>query len=181
MFRSFTKSNRHNNSDTTDWLYLKLPFISEQIDRKISTIFRNENLKVRITHRSHNLRHALWTPKANAECKRQRCPIAHTGNCFKRNCIYKILCTICNEFYIGSTIRHLHDRIKEHFNSSNSSVYKHIITCHNKPNSSKTIISIIARESDPVNLRLNEAFYIRKLQPTINSRAELTELNELLF
>ena len=82
---------------------------------------------------------------------------------------------------IGRNIRHLNDRIKEHFENSNSSVYKHIITCYKKSNSFKTSISIIAREPDPVNVRLNEAVFIRKLQPTINSHAELTELNELLF
>ena len=179
--RSLKKPSCHNKSDTTDWLYLKIPFISEQIDRNISKIFQNENLKVRLTHRSHSLRHALPTPNANAQCKRQQCPIAHTGNCFKQNAICNILCTKCNDFYIGSTIRHLHDRIKEHFENSNSSVYKHFITCQYKPKCSKTFISIIAREPDPVNLRLHEAFFIRKLQPTINSRAELTELSELLF
>ena len=75
----------------------------------------------------------------------------------------------------------LHDWIKKHFENSNSSVYKHFITCHNKPNSSKTFISIITREPDPVNLCLHEAFFICKLQPTINSRTELSELSKHLF
>ena len=119
---SLKKPNCNDKSKTTDWQYLKIPFISKQNDRKISKIFRNKNLKVRLTHRSHSLRHALGTPKANPQSKRQQCPLAHTGNCFKRNCIYQILCTKCNDFYIGSTIRHLHDRIKEHFENSNSSI-----------------------------------------------------------
>ena len=31
-----------------------------------------------------------------------------------------MLCTNCNGFYVGCTIRHLHDRIKEHFENINS-------------------------------------------------------------
>ena len=52
---------------------------------------------------------------------------------------------------------------------------------HKKPDNSKTLISVIMQEPDLINLRLQEAFFIRKLQPTINSRAELTELNKLYF
>ena len=37
------------------------------------------------------------------------------------------------------------------------------------------------RENDPVNLRLHEAYYIRKYKPGLNSREECTELNDLLF
>ena len=35
--------------------------------------------------------------------------------------------------------------------------------------------------SDPVNLRLKEAYYIRKLRPEINNREERSERTELLF
>ena len=36
-------------------------------------------------------------------------------------------------------------------------------------------------ENDPANLRLYEAFYIRKYKPILNSREECTEFAELLF
>ena len=36
-------------------------------------------------------------------------------------------------------------------------------------------------ENDPANLRLQEAFYIRKYKPTLNSREECTEFADLLF
>ena len=36
-------------------------------------------------------------------------------------------------------------------------------------------------ENDPANLRLFEAFYIRKYKPTINSREECSEFADLLF
>ena len=40
---------------------------------------------------------------------------------------------------------------------------------------------IVARETDPVNLRLKEAFCIRKQKPEIDSREECSELTDLLF
>ena len=42
-------------------------------------------------------------------------------------------------------------------------------------------VTIIAKERDPENLRLKEAYYIRKLRPEINNREERSELTELLF
>ena len=42
-------------------------------------------------------------------------------------------------------------------------------------------VKIVTRETDPVNLRLKEAFYIREQKPEINSREECSELSDLLF
>ena len=42
-------------------------------------------------------------------------------------------------------------------------------------------VTITEKERDPVNLRLKEAYYIRKLRPEINSREDGRELTELLF
>ena len=36
-------------------------------------------------------------------------------------------------------------------------------------------------ENDPINLSLYEAFYIRKHNPTLNSRKESREFADLLF
>ena len=36
----------------------------------------------------------------------------------------------CGNFYNGSTTRFPHDRVKEHLTNDNSSVKKHLITCH---------------------------------------------------
>ena len=62
-----------------------------------------------------------------------------------------------------------------------SSVYKHFTNKNNHDTeniSSKVTIAVIAKDRDPVNLRLKEAFHIRKQKPDINScekRSELTD------
>ena len=86
----------------------------------------------------------------------------------------------CNQHYIGSTTRFIHDRVKEHLNSEISPVKKHISTCQNKDFKGIEIKTIVL-ENDPVNLRLFEAFYIRKYKPTLNSREECSEFADLLF
>ena len=100
--------------------------------------------------------------------------------CLLRNAVYQITCNNCNQHYIGSTIRFIHDRVREHLNNDNSSVKKHLSQCQNKVYKGIEIKSIVL-ENDPANLRLLEAFYIRKYKPTMNSREECSEFADLLF
>ena len=73
----------------------------------------------------------------------------------------------------------------EHGKDENSSVFKHLLTC--LPNQSvfrslkSTAIRFLARDSDPINLRLKEALLIRQHQPGLNSREEAQELMNLLY
>ena len=106
--------------------------------------------------------------------------ISDTRLCLLRNAVYQITCKNCNQHYIGSTTRFIHDRVREHLNNDNSSVKKHLSKCQNKVHKGIEIKSIVL-ENDPANLRLFEAFYIRNHKPTINSREECSEFADLLF
>ena len=99
---------------------------------------------------------------------------------FLRNAVYQLSCNNCGQQYIGSTTRFIHDRVREHVNNENSSVKKHIHSCQNKDDKG-TEVKLIMSEHDPANLRLYEAFHIRKYKPTLNSREECTEFADLLF
>ena len=59
------------------------------------------------------------------------CPIGDPNICQKTYTIYCLICLKCHNFYIESTIRPLHIRIKEHLNTHASSFYKHLIKCKN--------------------------------------------------
>ena len=79
--------------------------------------------------------------------------------CLRRNAVYPLTCNSCDQQYIGSTTRFMHDRVREHINNENSSVKKHTYSCQNyKGIDGKITMS----ENDPANLRLYKAFYIRK-------------------
>ena len=173
---------RNSPPPNVDWSYLKVPYISERLNHKITNIFRKEGIPVRVAHRSYTLRQALSRNGTQAEriCTGDNCPTSKTKLCLLRNAVYQITCNNCNEHYIGSPTRFIHYRVKEHLNSENSSVKKHISTCQNKDYKGIEIKTIVL-ENDPVNLRLFEAFYIRKYKPTLNSREECSEFADLLF
>ena len=100
-------------------------------------------------------------------CTRANCPISSTKLCLLRNAVYQIMCSNCNQHYIGSTTRFIHDRVREDLNNGNSSMTKHISKCQNKVYKGIEIKTIIL-EKYPANLRLFEAFYIRNYKPTID-------------
>ena len=166
--------------DHTDWSYLKIPYISERLNHKITNIFRKENIPVRIAHKSHTLRQALSHTSTERKCTRDNCPISNTGLCLRKNTVYQLTCNSCGQQYIGSTTRFIHDRVREHINNGNSSVKKHMSSYQNGDYKGINV-KIILSENDPANLRLYEAFHIRKYKPTLNSREECTEFADLLF
>ena len=114
------------------------------------------------------------------KCTRDKCSISNTGLCLRRNAVYQLTFISCDQQYISSTTRFIHDRVREHLNNENSSVKKHIYSCRNK-DYKNIYVNIIMSENDPANLRLYEAFYIRKCKPTLNSREECGEFADLLF
>ena len=59
--------------------------------------------------------------------------------------VYQLTCSSCDQQYIGSTTRFIHDRVKEHLNNKNSSVKKDYKGIE---------VKIIMSENDPANLRL---------------------------
>ena len=167
-----------NNNTGTEWSYLKIPYISERLNHRITNIFRKENIPVPIAYKSYALRQALSHSSTEGKCTRDKCPIANTGLCLRKNAVYQLTCNSCDQQYIGSTTRLILDRVREHINNDNSSVKKYISSCQN--NDYKGInIKIIMSENDPDNLRLYEAFYIRKYKPTLNSREECTECTDM--
>ena len=170
---------KHSHRSTPNWLYLRIPYISDAIDRKIKRIFKDEEVPIRVIHKSTSLRQILAPRNRHEACNRTKFPIANDKICNLRGVVYKIRCNQCHKTYIGSTIRKLHDRIKEHMDKSESSVFRHLSETHNGSNDIST--TIIARDNDVVLLRLNEAYFIRKEKPQLNSREESSELADLMF
>ena len=133
-------------------------------------------LDVRLCHNFFTLRNALRLKDPVPICNLLNCPVRDPKLCCQRNVVYELKCNKCSSKYIGSTIRDLHTRIKEHFNNNWSSVFRHKQNCK-----SDFSISIINRDHDRANLRLREGVMIRKLSPAINSRAESEEMSDFLF
>ena len=114
------------------------------LTRKITGIFKRQNIPVRVAHKSYTLSQALSHNKTERKCNRPNCPIADTNLCLQRNTVYQLTCKDCGEYYIGSTTRFLHDRTKEHLANDNSSVKKHLTT-HHRINNHNIEVKVITR------------------------------------
>ena len=101
--------------------------------------------------------------------------------CYRQNIVYKFQCLLCNQFYIGSTIQCLHDRIREHTIQNRSSIYKHLHLykieklLHNQNYN----IEILAEAKDTVTLRITEGLLISQLKPEINAKHETEDLTTI--
>ena len=69
---------------------------------------------------------------------------------------YRLIYFKCHNSYIGSTIRPLHIRIKEHLNTRASSFYKKLIKCTNNDYNFSIKIEGIVRNVG--NLRIKKAY-----------------------
>ena len=133
------QSSKSNGSDLTSSLH---PFC-EQIERKKTTekqisksnTFRKEGIPLRVAHKSYTLdqKSSLSQQQQGTDMHEGQLPyLQHQYLCLLRNAVYQITCNNCNQHYIGSTTRFIHDRVKELLNNDNSSVKKHISKCQTK-------------------------------------------------
>ena len=106
----------------TEWSYLKTPYFSERLNYRITKIFLKEGIPVRVAHKSYTLSRAISHNNKERICTRANCPISGTKLCLTRDAVYQITCSNCNQHYIGSTTRFIHDRMRKHLNNDNSSV-----------------------------------------------------------
>jgi hypothetical protein len=54
------------------------------------------------------------------------CTLNELTLCLKKNVVYEVECNRCHGTYFGSTIRPLHQRIKEHLQQTSSAVFQHL-------------------------------------------------------
>ena len=170
--RNKRKTTRNNNKI----FHLDIPFISDELNAFIRRTYNKYGIQVRIHHRQNSLRQIL-SKKPSQDCSLKNCTLNNKKLCMQRNCVYEIGCP-CGEFYIGSTKRDLHIRIKEH-TYKNSSVMKHLNICGNQ--TSDLCIKILSRNKDIVDARIHEAMTIHKRKPTINSKEELIDFKDILY
>lgn len=181
------KNNRPNSSrDKNTCSFLKLNYINDCTDRKIRKLIQRYKIPAKLVNKSNqtiynNLRFkSKQTKHPNCEiCDRLPDRIL----CTTRHLVYKFTCHLCNDFYIGQSNRPFKFRFNEHCrsllnkNKNNSALAEHVLQKHHSVNC--TIddfdLSIIDKCNDPVDTRLTEARYIKRLSPQINRKHELID------
>jgi hypothetical protein len=161
---------RNQPNDGKDMLFFQMPFISDRLNQKIRRIFQQEGLNTIVYSKNQNLRQTLnRKPNDSTTCTLTACPVSDPKLCHRMNVVYQIQCTACQKRYIGSTIRQLHQRVKEHLTSDKSSVKRHLPTCST---TAGIAIKILSHDNDEKNLRLREAILIMDLNPELNAKEE---------
>ena len=72
------------------------------------------------------------------------CICGGKGICDQKNCVYLIVCRICQKEYCGETSKTLRSRVKAHCPQTSSNVYRHFQREHYKqPSAPDLVISIL--------------------------------------
>ena len=131
VVRRTTKTKCSHDVNNSNTIYLKLPFVNEQLKRRALTVLRNvgiKNIKISFIN-GLSLARVFAPRKESLDCKPncETCSMALKSNkCFKKNVVYQISCCYCDLKYIGETGRTIGSRIKEHLKMSKQTVYVHL-------------------------------------------------------
>ena len=174
-----TEKQRYEGEKSSDVVHFRFPYISDEIDRKVKRIFREENINVRLTRKGYTIRQYLNKTNKRNPCTLTGCILKDPNICSRKNVIYQITCNTCNSTYIGSTIRHLHIRVREHLSNKSSSVYKHLRSCGN--NGNNISVQVLSSDHDCCNIRIREAIFIKKFKPKINNKEEQDAFSDFLY
>jgi len=166
------KQKRKNKINNSFPLYVNIPFVSDNFNWRMKHALQLIHPNIRIyTKENTNLRSFLTKrPTKDTECNKRRCIINNRNICERRFVVYSVICDICQQEYIGSTIRQLHDRIQEHMRSSPSTaISEHIQTCGSQK---QLHVTVICQQRNEASLRVAESLWIYRKKPALNRRDE---------
>ena len=120
----------------------------------------------------------VTTPLEPLECH-SKCAGCKTSDgkasCKSRMVVYKLVCLVCLEQYLGETYREFWERIKEHLSavskdSDDLTISTHFRECHpDVPITQRNFNSMILKKCyDCCTLKIAEALLISDIDPSIN-------------
>lgn len=114
--------------------YLNLPFRVERADHKIRRNFTREGFNICIVRRSTTILDIIRSnSQATGGQDLQVDFLPHgmkAGKCLIKDCVYQITCLPCELYNVESTIRPLHERIREHIaNGRGSTIHDRLTAC----------------------------------------------------
>ena len=161
---------------------LQLPFINDSFNAVARRILNRNGLDtIRITNpRLITIQQLASKKEPQATCTLRKCPIQPPQTaCTTSHVVYEVTCLICMATYIGSTARALHTRAREHLynikrkEADKSALAEHYIKQHHTATERPEIkFKVLCSTRDGLRLRIEEAYWIRRLQPAINRKKE---------
>ena len=91
----------------------------------------------------------------------------------RSNVVYKLTCPSCNASYVGQTVRHVQQRVREHLGSKGI-MKSHFDACGVDPLSIQDFdfVSLLDKANKTSKLLTLEALYISKIKPVLNTKDE---------
>ena len=119
------------NDDEQENIYLKIPYVNEQLKRRALSVIRRSGISNIKTHfmngRPSSKVFAPSREKLNCPDHCETCNLVlKTNCCLTKYVVYQIICSNCNITYIGETGRTVGSRIKEHLRMKKQTVFLHL-------------------------------------------------------
>ena len=135
--RTLRKCNSQQSEQEQDRIYIKMPYINEDLKRQTQAVLKRTGLdNIRVHYINGCSSSRIFTPPKEKQCCPDPCDTCgssiRTNQCLTKNYVYKIKCSHCDAVYIGETSRTIGSRIKEHIRMVKQTVCSHLIN-HNKP------------------------------------------------
>ena len=165
-------SKQNKNKESQNTTFISLPFIDDDLSRKINAKVRASGLPIKIawqrgeTIASLLVRSALNPPKCPSGHKTcHACEAGIEGRCTTKNVVYEIRCMLCRDSnYIGETKRPVRLRFNEHLRDSKNKTADtpfgdHMRIHHPDANVTSTTLKvrILRRCKDVASLKITES------------------------
>ena len=167
--------------------YITLPYIDEDLSRKINNITKKSELNVKVAWKGGKtlantlIRSGLDQPPCprgnRTTC--HACEAGAVGKCHLKNVVYHITCTLCSAVYIGETRRRIRTRFMEHLGDARHKRHgthfgEHMRDAHPDTTITNNMLKLKLLHTnlkDAAQMKITESLEIRNRRPTINKNA----------
>ncbi|MEL7308687.1 MAG: hypothetical protein AAGK05_13000, partial [Pseudomonadota bacterium] len=179
--RTLYNARHHENSAETkvcknNRVFISLPFLNDNAVREIKKTLHKCELSehVGISFKSNTMS-SILRKKEQFCCNCVFCDKnTDKGNCRSKNVVYKIMCALCDSFYIGETSRTMRSRLREHLGVNTSNIYDHLTKAHHvRPDVEHITWSVLHFGVSNYDVRRRvETSEIRSKRPSLNSQVD---------
>ena len=171
-------------------VYVRLPFISDNMSSKIKSVTRASGLPVKVAWTNQNTikKQLVRSAIQSTPCPsgRQHCHACHAGlqnKCHIKNVVYQLECSLCGDKYVGETSRPVRLRYNEHLRDGinkkvGTPLGEHFIAKHNNQAPTDTTLTacIVRKCEDEADRRIAESIIIRDTLPALNDNTTSWQL-----
>ena len=155
--RTKPKQSR-NGTDNPKTFILHIPYLNHGLDYALGKAAKDIGVRIVISQPQTMLGFLLMNRSSEGYCRNCRFGWRDLNDArfYRTMVVYNAAYNVCQQSYIGSTVRNLHQRWREHRTTSISAVYEHRIRIGHL----LWTLTILKRGRDPVDLRIRESLAI---------------------